>query len=114
MGRRETVPLLKGTLELLILKALSLGSSHGYRIQSWLESQAEDDIGLEDSALYQALHRLEGKRLVAAEWGKTENNRRARIYTLTTKGRDELARERDSWERYVAWVGEVLGAESAP
>ena len=90
-NRRESVPLLKGTLDLLVLKALSLGPSHGYRIQTWLESQATDEIGLEDSALYQALHRLEGKRLVAAEWGRTENNRRARVYTLTDLGQTHLA-----------------------
>ena len=110
-NRRESVPLLKGTLELLVLKALSLGPSHGYRIQTWLEARATDDIGLEDSALYQALHRLEGKRLVSAEWGVTENNRRARVYTLTAEGRNHLAHETDTWERYVRWVGDVLSAK---
>ena len=113
-NRRDSVPLLKGTLDLLVLKALSLGPSHGYRIQSWLEAQATDDIALEDSALYQALHRLEGKRLVTAEWGLTENNRRARFYTLTGEGRAHLESEADTWERYARWVGEVLASGGAP
>lgn len=112
--RRESVPLLKGTLDLLVMKALSLGPSHGYRIQSWLESHDGEDIGLEDSALYQALHRLEGRRLVTAEWAVTENNRRARVYTLTRRGREALAGETRTWERYARWVAQVLASETTP
>ena len=108
---RDNVPLPKGTLDLLILKALTFGPSHGYRIQSWLETHSDEDIALEDSALYQALHRLEGRRFVEAEWGKTETKRRARFYTLTSEGRAHMAAATERWERYARWVSEVLTSE---
>ena len=82
----ETLPLLKGTLELLIMKALSAAPMHGYGLSIWMERGSSGAIVVEDSAIYQALRRLEGKRLVEAEWGLTENNRRARFYRLTSLG----------------------------
>ncbi len=108
MVRQESLPLLKGTLDLLVLKALSWGPQHGYGIATWLEHESRGALGVEDSALYQALHRLEAKRLVEAEWGVTENNRRARYYGLTGAGERHLAAESDVWQRYAASVSEIL------
>ena len=108
MGDDGTLPLLKGTLDLLVLKALSFGPQHGYGVAAWLEASSAGSLGVDDSALYQALHRLEGRRLVEAEWGVSENNRRARFYTLTPRGRRELEAEADTWRRYAATVGGIL------
>jgi transcriptional regulator len=108
----ETLPLLKGTLDLLVLKALSWGPMHGYGILSWLESRSDGALGVDDSPLYQALHRLEGRRLVEAEWGVTENNRRARYYSLTSRGRSRLAEETSVWRRYAQSVSSILALET--
>jgi transcriptional regulator len=102
------LPLLKGTLDLLVLKALSWGAMHGFAIASWLEASSDGALGVEDSALYQALHRLEARGLVTAEWGVTENNRRARFYELTAAGRQRLRGETDTWLRYTSTVGHIL------
>lgn len=104
----DALPLLKGTLDLLVLKALSWGPMHGFAIVSWLEHSSDGAIGVEDSALYQALHRLEARALVDAEWGLTENNRKARWYRLTTAGRQRLRRETDTWLRYTRSVTHIL------
>ncbi len=109
----DALPLLKGTLDLLILKALSVEPTHGYGIAKWLEAHSGGDIGAEDSALYQALHRLEARGHVAAEWGVTENNRRARYYRLSAKGRRHLEAETDTWRRYARSVESVLAAGDA-
>ena len=111
-GSRSSLPLFKGTLDLLVLKALSFGPQHGYGIVTWLEARSGGSIDVDDSALYQALHRLEGRRLVEAEWGVSDNNRRARFYTLTAEGRASLRDESVTWERYVASVGAILARES--
>jgi transcriptional regulator len=103
-----SLPLLKGTLDLLVLKTLSWGPQHGYGIATWLEHNSEGTLEVEDSALYQALHRLEGRGLVAAEWGVTENNRRARYYRLTSAGRTRLRRETETWLRYTQSVTAIL------
>lgn len=103
-----TLPLLKGTLDLLVLKALSWGPMHGFGILSWLESSSGGAIGVEDSALYQALHRLEARELVEAEWGITDNNRKARWYRLTSAGRQRLRRETATWLRYTESVTQIL------
>lgn len=105
---RDGLPLLKGTLDLLILKALSCEATHGYGVAKWLEARSGGTLGIDDSALYQALHRLEARGLVDAEWGVTENKRRARFYGLTTKGRRYLAAEADTWRRYARSVETVL------
>lgn len=105
------LPLLKGTLDLLILKALSCAPSHGYGLATWLERHSGGDLVAEDSALYQALHRMEARGLVRAEWGVTENNRRARYYRLTTRGRAHLEEEANTWRRYAASVAAVLDVE---
>jgi transcriptional regulator len=107
-----SIPLLKGTLDLLVLKALNWGPMHGYGIAIWLEARSGGVVGVDDSPLYQALHRLEGRRLVKAEWGITENNRRARYYTVTTRGREALERETDTWIRYTRSVSAILALQS--
>jgi len=104
----ETLPLLKGTLDLLVLKALSLGPMHGFGITVWLEDVSGGSLGVEDSALYQALHRLEGRRLVRSGWRTTENNRRARYYRLMPAGEKHLDREAEVWGRYARSVSRVL------
>ena len=106
----DPIPMLKGTLELLILKALSIESKHGYGLANWLEAGSGGQVVVEDSAIYQALRRLEGRRLVEAEWGLTENNRRARYYRLTSQGEKHLVQQSRVWVRYSEWVGTLLRA----
>ena len=108
----DALPLFKGTLDLLVLKTLSWGAMHGFAVASWLEDRSGGELGVDDSALYQALHRLEGRDLVEATWGVTENNRRARYYKLTAKGRARLRAEAETWHRYTRVVGGIL-AQSA-
>lgn len=109
----QSLPLLKGTLDLLTLKALSWGPMHGYGIATWLEQRSGGELGVDDSALYQALHRLEERRLVEAEWGVTENNRRARYYRLTPAGEKHLRAEADTWFRYTRTVTAILSLQRA-
>ena len=102
------LPLVKGTVDLLVLKSLAWGPMHGFGIASWLDERSAGALGIDDSAMYQVLHRLEAKRLVAAEWGVTENNRRARFYSLTTAGRRHLRDQTDVWLRYSRSVNAIL------
>ena len=104
----DTLPLLKGTLDLLILKSLSWGAMHGYGIATWLEARSNGALGVDDSALYQALQRMEGRGWLAAEWGTSENNRRARYYKLTAAGRQRLKTESATWLRYTESVTAIL------
>jgi transcriptional regulator len=104
----DTLPLLKGTLDLLVLKTLSWAPMHGFGIAKRLEEHADGEVEIDDSALYQALHRLEEKGLVDATWGITENSRRARYYRLTSSGRSHLRAETESWNRYARLVGRIL------
>jgi len=108
----RSLPLLKGTLDLLILKALSIEPTHGYGVASWLEARSGGELGVEDSALYQSLHRMESRGWVGAEWGVTENSRRARYYRLTAAGRARLAAETDTWRRYADSVADILAVPS--
>jgi PadR family transcriptional regulator len=103
----------KGTLDVLVLKALAWGPMHGFEVAAWLEARSSGALALDDSGLYQALYRLEGKRMIAAEWGVTENNRRARYYRVTKAGRAHLASETATWMRYAATVTGIL-AEPHP
>lgn len=112
MAAETNLPLLKGTLDLLVLKTLSWGAMHGYAIARWLEQQSEGTLWVEDSALYQALHRLEARGLVEGEWGVTETNRRARFYRLTTEGRRHLRSETATWLRYTTSVSGILALTS--
>jgi transcriptional regulator len=106
------LPLLKGTLDLLVLKTLSWGALHGYAIASWLEQQSQGTLGVDDSALYQALHRLEDRGLVSAEWGITETGRRARFYQLTAAGKRKLQSEAATWLQYTKSVTAILALNS--
>jgi PadR family transcriptional regulator PadR len=110
MGRDETLELLPGTLDLLILKALARGSMHGYGIAQHLKSVSDDVLQVGESSLYPALQRLLLEGWVKAEWGASENNRRARFYTLTAAGRRQLGRERHDFERLVLAIQKVLTA----
>ncbi len=102
------LPILKGTLDTLVLRALSREPMHGFEITTWLETQSEGSLGVEDSALYQALYRLEKRGFVAAEWGVTANNRRARYYRITARGRAHLKTEIARWIEYSTAVTAVL------
>ncbi|HXE59716.1 MAG TPA: PadR family transcriptional regulator [Gemmatimonadaceae bacterium] len=108
----DGLPLLKGTLDLLVLKTLSWGPLHGYAIATWLEERSEGTLGIDDSALYQALQRMEGRGWLAAEWGTTDNNRRARYYKLTPAGRRRLRDESATWMRYTQSVSSILSLAS--
>jgi transcriptional regulator len=112
---RTELDLLQGTLDVLVLKALSFGPRHGHAVALWIRATSDDDLSIEDGALYTALHRLEKRRLVEAEWGLSENNRRARYYELTAAGRRELRKEARRWSRYADAVFKVLrGGARAP
>ena len=102
------LPLVQGTLDLLVLRSLSRGPSHGYGIATLVHERTEGDLAIEDAALYQALHRLERQDVVEAEWRPSENNRRARYYTLTPAGRKRLREETANWRRYTRAVEAVL------
>ncbi len=103
--------LLPGTLDLLILKAVSLGSLHGYGILLRIEQISRGALLIEQGALYPALFRLVRQGLLKASWGTSDNNRRAKYYELTPAGRKRLREEQDGWNRLVAAMGSVLGAE---
>jgi transcriptional regulator len=105
---KSSLDLLHGTVAILILKALTWGAMHGYDISRSIRQRSEGALGLEDAALYQALHRLEKKRWIEAEWGLSENNRRAKFYRLTDEGRRQLETEVTSWRAYVEAVSKVL------
>lgn len=106
----DALPLVRGTLDALVLRALSWTPMHGFEITSWLEERSGGDLEVNDSALYQALYRMEERGLVEAEWGVTENNRRARYYRLTPAGEVFLADEAERFLRYAKTVGGILGA----
>jgi PadR family transcriptional regulator PadR len=108
----ESLPLLKGTLDILVLKALSWTPMHGFEITQWVEARSGGALDVRDSALYQALYRLEERGLVAAEWGVTENNQRARYYKLTKAGRTRLVAETAQWVRYADTVTAMLTSPS--
>ena len=104
----DALPVIKGTLDLLVLRALSAGEMHGFEIMTWLEERTDRGFDLDDHALYQALHRMEGRSLIAAEWGGTENNRRARYYSVTGAGRAHLRAETKRWVRSASLVTGIL------
>jgi PadR family transcriptional regulator PadR len=109
----DSTPLVKGTLDILVLKALSWTAMHGFEITTWLEERSGGTLAVEDSALYQALHRMEERGLVAAEWGITANNRRARYYRVTEAGRAHLRAETTRWVRYAGTVTDILTSREA-
>jgi PadR family transcriptional regulator, regulatory protein PadR len=105
--------LVRGTLDLLILKTLSWGPMHGLAVLRWIESATRDQLQIEEGALYPALHRMEGKGWLRAEWGYTERNRKAKFYQMTAAGRRRLSTEHERWTRYTGVVGLVLQASGA-
>lgn len=104
----DQLPLLKGTVDMLVLKSLSFGPMHGFGISQWLEARSSGALGLNDSAMYQVLHRLEARGFVKAEWRLTDNNRRGRYYGLTHAGRAHLKAATSTWLRYSASVTEIM------
>ena len=104
----EAMPVVKGTLDVLVLKALSWQPMHGFEVTAWLEQRSGKRLALEDAALYQALYRMEKRGLVTAEWGVTEANRRARYYRVTAAGRANLTKQTSQWLRYAETVTEIL------
>jgi PadR family transcriptional regulator, regulatory protein PadR len=108
------IEVLRGTLDLLILKAASWGPSHGYAIARWIEQATSDVLRIEEGSLYPALHRLEVRGWIESEWGTSENNRRAKYYTLTTKGRAQLRVEAATWTRFANAVFAALEAPPQP
>jgi len=106
------MPVIKGTLDVLVLKALSWGPMHGFEITCWLEDRSDSQLTLDDSALYQALHRMEERDLIAGEWGVTDNNRRARFYKMTANGRAHLKAEAANLVRYASTVTSILEARA--
>jgi transcriptional regulator len=108
------IEVLRGTLDLLILKAVGWGPGHGYAIARWIERAADDVLRIEEGSLYPALHRLETRGWIAAEWGTSENNRRAKFYSLTSKGRAQLRVQTATWTRFAHAVFAVLEAPPEP
>ena len=106
----KRVELLPGTLDLLVLKAVSLNPQHGYGVLLRIEQIASGALSIDQGALYPALYRLERQGLLATEWGTSENNRRAKYYTLTAAGRKRLGEETKSWNRLVAAMAAALKA----
>jgi PadR family transcriptional regulator PadR len=107
-NRENAGDLLQGTLDLLILKALARESMHGYGVAEWIHQRSEDVLRVEEGALYPALHRLELRGLLSAEWGTSDNNRRAKYYALTAAGRKQLAFETEYWRRMSGAVARIL------
>jgi len=105
---QDSVELLQGTLDMLILKALASGSQHGYGVAEWIHESSQDVLHVEEGALYPALHRLELRGLLSSEWGTSENNRRAKYYALTSRGRQQLAQETEDWGRVSRAIARIL------
>jgi transcriptional regulator len=100
--------ILRGTLDVILLRALTPGPSHGYTISRWIRERTDDQMTIEEGALYPALHRLERKGWVESTWGYSENNRKAKYYRLTAAGKRRLRIETESWEQYSRLVSRIL------
>jgi len=105
--------LLKGTLDLLILKALTIGPEHGYGIARWIEASSRDLLQIEEGSLYPALYRMEKRGWIRSEWGQSESNRKAKYYHLTARGGEELQAQAEGWDRLVEAMRLVLDRGSA-
>ena len=108
MSHTPPLSLLQGTVDLLILRALQKGPAHGYAVSRWIRDRSDGMLAMEDAALYQALHRLEAREWIDAEWGLSENNRRAKYYALTAAGRRQLRSEVSLWRQYAAAMLKVI------
>jgi PadR family transcriptional regulator PadR len=111
---KSRLDLFRGTLDVLILKALVWGPLHGYAITSFIRRQSDEALLVEEGTLYPALWRLENKGLLEAEWGLSENNRKAKFYRLTSEGRRHLRQETKTWEAYASAVAKILSATQMP
>jgi transcriptional regulator len=100
--------LVQGTLDMLVLKSLARGSMHGYAVAEWIAQTSHEILRVEEGALYPALHRLELRGLLKSEWGASENNRRAKYYSLTPAGRKQLVAESEHWSRMVEAIARVM------
>jgi transcriptional regulator len=109
MGK-DTLTLLKGTLDVLILKSLNWGPLHGYAVSRWIRQVSGDALDVQEGVLYPALHRLERQALVRAEWGLSDTNRKVKYYELTPDGQAHLAAQEDDWSRYSDAMDKVLSA----
>lgn len=107
---KQNLNLLQGTLDLVVLKAVAFGPRHGYEVARWVRTTTDGELRVDDGALYTALHRLRKRGWLAAEWGVTEQNRRAKYYALTAAGRRQLAAEATSFQRYAEAIFKVLSA----
>jgi PadR family transcriptional regulator, regulatory protein PadR len=110
----DRLALLQGTLDLLILKTLALGPTHGQGIARLIQRRSEEVFLVDHGSLYLALQRLEDRKWITAKWGLSENNRKARFYTLTAKGRDNLVEKTGEWQRLARAMGLVLGVVDSP
>ena len=104
----STLALMQGTVDLLILRALQQGPLHGYDVSRWVHERTDAVLKLEDAALYQALHRLEERGWIDAEWGLSENNRKAKFYELTAEGKRQLRSQVSAWKRYAEAIFKVI------
>jgi transcriptional regulator len=110
---QERIAILQGTLDLLILRTLLFGPQHGHGITLSIQRQSDDTLIVDHGSLYPALQRLEEKGWISAAWGTSDNNRRARFYTLTKAGKKRLAAETQQWKRLASAIGRILGPEEA-
>ena len=106
--------LVQGTLDLLVLRTLAWGPTHGYGVARWIQHITDDVLRVEEGSLYPALHRLEKRGLAKSSWGLSENNRRAKYYQITALGRTTLARESSTWSAYAGAVAKVLASREQP
>jgi PadR family transcriptional regulator PadR len=111
---RTSVDLLQGTLDLIVLKALSWGPMHGFGLARWIQLTTEDVLQVEEGSLYPALYRMENRGWIKAAWALTENGRRAKYYKLTAVGRRQLAAETKSWNQLSGAIGKIMAAEREP
>ena len=111
---QNDLELIRGTFDLILLRTLSWEPMHGLGVLRWIEQTSGQRLQIEEGALYPALHRLEQKKWLTAEWGYTENNRRAKYYRLTALGRKQLVAEVSRWSRYTEAVAMILAADGAP
>ena len=114
MPRSENLDLLQGTLDLLVLKTLSWGPAHGYSVARWIQQLTNDVLTVGEGSLYPALHRLEERGWVESEWRRSENNRKAKFYRLTTLGRTQLRAESATWDRFALAIQKVMRASEQP
>lgn len=110
----DAIPVLKGNLDMLVLKALSWGEMHGFEVLEWLEHRSGGRLDIDDSAVYQALHRLEERDVIDAEWGVSDKNRRVRYYRLTAKGRAQLRSDTERWSEYADLLLGIMRGSRRP